>query len=317
MGIAGMMCLVLAVPARATFPGENGRIAFSQGPVIPDGGDLSEHSEIFTIEPSGAGLRQLTHVDEKHSAALPDWSPDGRRIAFESNESGAFGIWVMNADGTDQTQLSGQKGFGDFYPSWSPDGTKLLYSHCTEVAGLGFFSQCDINVMNADGGGRETLLSRGRWLNTRPQFSPDGEQIAFGSDREGLQGAIWVMRADGSSPRRLTGPSLRASWPDWSPSGDRILFSDNCCVVHSNLYTVRPDGSGLERITAVKPLSANAAFPSYSPDGTKISLLYDKKCPGGICKSFATADSSGRGLTRITTGKTDTLITDWGAEPMP
>jgi len=316
-GIACFLCLILATaPAWATFPGANGRIAFSQGPVIPDGGELAEHSQIFTIEPSGAGMRQLTHVDPKQSAALPDWSPDGRRIAFESDQSGAFGIWVMNADGSGQTQLSGQKGFGDFYPSWSPDGTKLLYSHCTEVAGLAFFSQCDINVMNADGSGKQALLSRGRWLNTRPEFSPDGEQIAFGSDRGGLQGAIWVMGADGSSSRRLTKPSLRAFWPDWAPTGDRILFSDHCCVVHSNLYTIRPDGSGLRRITAVKPLSANATFPSFSPDGTRISLLYDKGCPEGICKSFYTADSSGGDLTQVFTGKTDTLITDWGAEPV-
>jgi TolB protein len=317
IAVVCLLWLALAVPAQATFPGQNGRIAFSQGDVIPDGGELSAHSQIFTVEPSGADLRQLTHVDAGQAAALPDWSPDGQRIAFESNQSGSFGIWVMNADGSGQKQLSGGKGLGDFYPSWSPDGTRVLFSHCTEVAGLGFFSQCDIDLMNADGSGKTTLLSSGRWLNTRPQFSPDGKQIAFGSDRGGLQGAIWVMGADGSSPRRLTKPSLRAFWPDWSPSGDRILFSDHCCVIHSNLYTVRPDGSGLSRLTNVAPLSVDAAFPSYSPDGTRISLLYDKGCAEGICKSFYTASASGRGLTRVSTGEADTLITDWGPEPAP
>ena len=319
-GVAWVLLLFLAVPAWATFPGANGRIAFSQGPIIPDGGELSEHSQVFTIEPSGAGLRQLTHVSKDQSAAVPDWSPDGRRIAYESNQTGAFGIWVMNADGSGQIQVTGAQGFGDFYPSWSPDGAKLLYSHCTEVVGLGFFSQCDIDVINADGTGRKVLLSRGRWLNARPEFSPDGKTIAFASDRGGLQGAIWVMGADGSSPKRLTEPGLRANWPDWSPSGERIIFADNCCVVRSNLYTIRPDGSGLKKLTAVKSLSQNAAFPSYSPDGTKVSLLYDKGCPKGpegLCKSFATADSDGGGITQIPTGKTDTLITDWGPVPSP
>jgi Tol biopolymer transport system component len=313
----GFLCLVLAAPAAATFPGQNGRIAFSQGPIFPDGGELAEHSQVYSVEPSGAGLRQLTQVSAKQSAALPDWSPDGRRIAYESNQAGAFGIWTMNADGSGATQLSGRDGFGDFYPSWSPDGTKLLFSHCTEVTGLGFFSQCDIDFMNADGSGTKTLLSSGRWLNTRPEFSPDGSQIAFGSDRGGLQGAIWVMNADGSSPRRLTKPSLRAFWPDWSPDGSRILFSDHCCVVHSNLYTVRPDGSGLRQVTTTKSLSVNSTFPSYSPDGTQISLLYDKGCPEGICKSFYTASSSGGGLTRVFTGKVDTLVTDWGPAVAP
>jgi len=312
-----LLFLGLAVPAQATFPGANGRIAFSQGPVIPDGGNLEEHSQVFTVEPGGTGLRQLTHVDGKHTAALPDWSPDGRRIAYESNKSGEFGIWVMNADGGGQTRLSGAKGFGDFYPSWSPDGTRLLYSHCTEVVGLGYFAECDIDLMNADGSGNRTLLHDDHWLNTRPEFSPDGTRIAFGSDRGGLQGAIWVMDADGSSPRRLTAPRLRAFWPDWAPSGERILFSDHCCVEHSNLYTVKPDGSGLKRVTAIKPLSANVTFPSYSPDGTKISLLYDKGCREGICKSFYTANANGSGLTAVPTGKADTLITDWGPEPLP
>ena len=316
-GIAFVFLLVAVTPAGATFPGTNGRIAFSQGPIFPDGGELSGHSEVFTIEPSGAGLRQLTHVGDKRSAAVPDWSPDGAKIVYESNQSGPFGIWVMNADGSGQTQLSGQGGFGDFYPSFSPDGAKIVYSHCTEVAGLGFFSECDIDLMNADGSDKKTLLSNGRWLNTRPEFSPDGEQIAFGSDRGGLQGAIWVMNADGSSLRRLTKPSLRAFWPDWSPSGERILFSDHCCVQRSNLYTMRPDGSGVTKITAVRSLSQNAAFGSYSPDGAKISLLYDKGCPEGNCKSFYTGSSSGGKLTRVLTEKANTLITDWGPGAPP
>jgi Tol biopolymer transport system component len=317
LAIACFLCLLAAAPASAAFPGANGSIAFSEGAIIPDGGELSEHSQIFTIEPNGADLRQLTHVGKSQAAALPDWSPDGRRIAFESNRSGAFGIWVMNADGSGQTRLSGQEGFGDFYPSWSPDGNLILYSHCTEVAGFGFFSRCDIDSMNADGTGKKTLLSDGRWLNTRPQFSPNGEQIAFGSDRGGLQGAIWVMGADGSSPVRLTKPSLRAFWPDWAPSGDRILFSDHCCVEHSNLYTIRPDGSGLKKLTKVEPLSVDAAFAGYSPDGTEISFSYDKGCKERICESFYTANSDGSDFRQVSTGKADTLITDWGPEPVP
>jgi Tol biopolymer transport system component len=318
LGIACLFGLTLAAPAGATFPGTNGRIAFSQGVIFPEG-EPSSHSQIFTIEPSGGGLRQLTHVSKSQSAGLPDWSPDGTRIAFASNGSGEFGIWLMNADGSAQTRLTGRKGFGDFYPSWSPDGRRIVFSHCADPTGLGIFTQCDIDLMNADGSGNETLLSSGRWLNSHPQFSPNGKQVVFGSDRGGLQGAIWVMGADGSAPARLTKPRLRASWPDWSPSGDRILFADNCCVAHSNIYTVRPDGSGLKRITSVKPLSVNAAFPSYSPDGTRISLLFDKGCPEGppFCKSFYTANADGSDFDRVLTGKPDTLVTDWGPEPVP
>jgi TolB protein len=313
LGLACLAGLIWAAPAAATFPGSNGRIAFSEGDVFPDG-DLALHSQVFTIDPSGGAPSQLTHVPKDRSAALPDWSPDGRRIAFQSDVSGDFGIWVMNADGSSQTRLTGRSGFGDFFPSWSPDGRRILYTHCAEPLGMGFFPDCDITVMNADGSGSEALLRAGNWRDTRPEYSPDGRTIAFGSDRGGFQGAIWVMNADGSSPRRITKPRLRAFWPDWAPSGDRILFADHCCVKHSNLYTVRPDGSDLKRLTRFKALSLDAAFAGYSPDGTRVTLTFNKGCSEGppFCKHFYTMSADGSDFQRIATGKADTLVTDWG-----
>jgi Tol biopolymer transport system component len=318
MGLVLLAGLVLAAPAAATFPGTNGRIAFSQGDVFPDG-DLSLHSQVFTVDPDGGDIVQLTDVAKSRSAALPDWSPDGSRIAFQSNRSGDFGIWLMNADGSGQVRLTGRAGFGDFYPSWSPDGRRLLYSHCAEALGMGFFFDCAIAVIDADAGNRETLLGSGHWLYSRPQFSPDGHQIAFSSDRGGFQGAIWVMNADGSSPRRITKPRLRAFWPDWAPSGDRILFADHCCVKHSNIYTVRPDGSDLQRITGLKASSLDAAFAGYSPDGTRVTFSFNKGCPTHppFCNHFYTMAADGSDFQKVVTGRSDTLLTDWGSTDLP
>jgi Tol biopolymer transport system component len=162
--LACLVSLVWAAPAAATFPGTNGRIAFSEGDIFPEG-DTSVHSQVFTIDPSGGEVTELTHVPKNRSAALPDWSPDGSRIAFQSNRSGDFGIWVMNADGSGQTRLTGRGGFGDFYPSWSPDGRRIVYSHCAEPFGMGIFFDCQIVVMNSDGGQGEVLLGSGHWLN--------------------------------------------------------------------------------------------------------------------------------------------------------
>jgi Tol biopolymer transport system component len=319
--VLGLVCfagLTAAAPAMATFPGPNGRIAFSQGDVFPDG-DPSIHSQVFTVDPSGGAVRQLTNVPKDSSAALPDWSPDGSRIAFQSNVSGAFGIWVMNADGSGQTRLTGRDGFGDFYPSWSPDGRRIVYSHCAEPFGMGIFFDCQIVVMDAGGGQAEVLLGSGHWVNSHPQFSPDGRRIAFGSDRGGLQSAIWVMNADGSSPKRLTKPRLRAFWPDWAPNGERILFADHCCVKHSNIYTVRPDGSGLQRVTRLRGLSLDAAFPGYSPDGTRVNFAFNRGCPTKppFCKRFYTMSSGGSDFQRVPTGTVDTLVTDWGSGVSP
>jgi TolB protein len=312
LGLAGVL---FASPAYATFPGTNGRIAFSQGdliaPVGGESGDLSIHSQVFTIRPNGSGLKQLTHVATDQGAGSPDWSPDGERIAYESNQSGAFHIWVMNANGMGQTQLTHQSGFEDFQPSWSPDGKRILFSHCAEPFGPGFIVSCDIDVMNADGTQVSTVLSSGHWSNVHANYSPDGKRITFGSNRGGLQSAVWVMRADGSGLQRLTAPKLRAFWPDWAPGGHRILFSDNCCLPHSNLWTVRPDGSGLTQLTHVAQ-RLDAAFGGFAPNGRRIATFFTKGCGGSPCRHFYTLHSDGSHLHRVTTGKPNTFLTDWG-----
>ena len=83
----------------ATTAAVNGRIAFSQWDLLP-GGNLSGHSNVYTINPNGAGRRQLTHVGKNQAAGAPDWSPDGTKIVYESNQTGDYRIWVMNADGS-------------------------------------------------------------------------------------------------------------------------------------------------------------------------------------------------------------------------
>jgi Tol biopolymer transport system component len=314
IAVVALIGLISVSSAHATFPGANGRIAFSQGDLGP-GGDLSAHSQVFTIRPDGGGLAQLTHVGAHRAAGVPDWSPDGERIAYESNQSGAFHIWVMNADGSHQTQLTDDSGFEDFQPSWSPDGERILFSHCGEP--LGFIAFCDVAVINADGNGLHTLLSAGRWTNIRPVYSPHGNRIAFETDRGGLQSAIWVMKADGSKLRRLTSAKLRAFWPDWAPDGKRILFADNCCLPNSNLWTVRPHGNPkLAQMTDV-PFPLDLAFASFSPDGEKIVAFFSRGCGDAGCRHFYTLDADGSHFHEVVTGKPNTFNTDWGPESEP
>ena len=258
---------------------------------------------MYTISPDGTGRPRLTHVAAARAAGAPDWSADGTRIVYESNQGGDYRIWVMNADGSGQRRLSDDPGFADLVPAWSPDGKRILFSRCDDH--LGFILSCDLEVMNAAGTGMQRLAG-GHWTWIRGQYSPDGRRIVVGADRGGFLSALWVMRADGTGLHRITRPSLQAFWPGWSPDGRRILFTDNCCQFGSNIWTVRPDGRGLRKLTHFGPQQGD--FASYSPDGRRIVLHFDGKC--GRCFSVMNADGSGRHPVR--TGVPNTFLTDWG-----
>jgi TolB protein len=185
----------------------------------PDGRRLAFDRRRGDIEPSiwtmnvdGSGLRRLTPSNQYDID--PTWSPDGKTIAFTQPlyppRPGSGAIWLIDADGSNERQLTTPRGEGDGQPDWSPDGHWIVFSRATESG------REDIFVVRPDGTGLRRLTRHARG-NYHPAWSPDNKRIVFASSRAHGPGLldIYVMNANGRRQLPLTKGTSYNSWPDW------------------------------------------------------------------------------------------------------
>ncbi len=231
-------------------PGNDGYAAWS-----PDGTCIAVYAyhdgrktwSIHTMNSDGSNRQRLTHAKNKWDSA-PAWSPDGQKIVFGraySDEEGVWRqeIWIMNADGSEQKQLTSLDGGG---PSFTPDGRIVFHSTS---------NTSEICIANQDGSNRINLTNNDveDW---HPEVSSDGSQIAFMSNRDGNH-EIYVMNIDGSNPKRLTHNEVRDSTPTWSPDGTQLLFVLTVTDDERHIYKMNKDGTGLSKFIE------NAGSPAW------------------------------------------------------
>jgi TolB protein len=172
----------------------------------------------------------------------PSWSPDGGRIGFTLGSA----VYVMDADGSRVKRVRTERGF-DFTdgPVWSPDGRTLLYAT--------LLAKSDLEIFAVDAvGSRLRQLTRNSVDDWGPAWSPNRRRIAFVRRR-----AIWLMAADGTKQRRLV-PGVH---PSWSPSGMRLAFARAGVV-----YTINAGGGPATRVVA-------GDSPAWSPSGAEIAFV--------------------------------------------
>jgi Domain of unknown function (DUF5050)/WD40-like Beta Propeller Repeat len=264
-------------------------------------------------------------------------------IAFVSNRDGNFEIYGMKADGSDQVRITNNPA-SDFYPDWSPDGSKILFYSSRD-------GNNEIYSMNADGSSQTRITNdpasdrNGVWSpdgsriayesnrdgdfeiyvlnlitstttqltnNTATDFvanwSPDGTQLTFTSNRDGDQ-EIFKMNADGSNQTQLTFNTVNENDSPWSPDGNKIAFWSQRDG-NIEIYTMDSDGGNVLRLTNDPGTDDK---PSWSPDGSKLVFGSTRVQTGEIY----TMDANGTGITQLTFNTANEFTPDWRGQPLP
>ena len=287
--------------------------------------DAKTHGAIFTVGTDGTGERQLTEP-EQGADDYPEWSPDGRMIAYQHcEEDQGCSVWTVNADGGTprkarfHCKLSACDASG---PGWTPDG-KLVAAveqgRVRSFAGVPQIQESAVELINLRSGKQRTIYKRTNWEGgvITPQVSADGRTVIYTAQNSGRSNpafgmAIFAVGIDGANPHQV------ASWelgggdnPVFSPDG-LILFRsfEGDDTKQSDYWNVRPDGTGLKQLTHFEQ-GTLVLGTSYSPDGAWI--VYGSDGDGGADLHVMRAD--GTDSRRLTSTKWWDSGPDWAPTP--
>ncbi|HZY89174.1 MAG TPA: S41 family peptidase, partial [Gemmataceae bacterium] len=179
---------------------------------------ISTHGELFTVATDRGEVRRLTRTPNVREAQ-PQWSPDGKRIAFVSDKTGREEIWACDEGGQNLKQISS----GDTLkgqPVWSPDSKSLLYTSSD-----GGLHRYDFDA------GQDKVIARGEVVTfggaavSNPQWSPDGKWVCYAKAGRDLLPHVYVAPSTGGAEKRITDPdSYSDTGALWTPDGKAIVY---------------------------------------------------------------------------------------------
>ena len=224
-------------------------------------------TEIHTLLSDGSNQTVLLHEPMLITGLAS--SPDGERIAFWGCQGSLandclpdedLDVWVVNWDGANLVNLTGDSAESDSHPDWSPDGMQIVFDSRRS-------GKAEIYIMKSDGSNPHVITS-GPGENTEPKWSPDGKWIAYHCNQAG-ETRICVVSLDGQPP----GEPISGTMPVWSPASpdEELRLAFQCFKEgQSDICTVLPDGSDLTNLTD-NPADEHSA--AWSPDGNWLAFV--------------------------------------------
>jgi Tol biopolymer transport system component len=322
IAIAVAATAALAVPlppARATYAGRRGPIVFERQLNPKDDGS----TQLFSLSLGTGRVRQLTHL---HGGAFdPDYSPDGRQIAFDHRfENGSpDAAFTVGFNGSNPTRIPiacPDQCLGIDEPNWTRSGDQIAFGRALGPIVKGNASSLDLATAGLNGAGDRVIRTFGlAATGTEPHgaaWSPNGRLLALTlvntTKKPANASAIYLVDTSGKIVRRLTPPRLDAGNPDWAPNGERIVFNSFYeGQSESELYTIRPNGSGMHRLLR-EPKNNYAFDPVWSPDGGRIAFVDASRTKLPHIWSIG---ADGKNARQETHGNLVDLSPDWGTAP--
>jgi dipeptidyl aminopeptidase/acylaminoacyl peptidase len=293
IGSLALMAGLLPSSAAATFPGENGRIAFRC-----DTGGL-----LCLADPDGTVVAQLAFP---FFADNPSFSADGRWIALDGVRLSRPQIYIARPDGVGLRRLTG--GGRNWDPSFSPDRTQIVFTRRNSGGDSPM-----ITVMEADGSDRIELTK-----GVSPSFSPGGERIVFSRETtgSGANARVYTMAADGSDVTPVTSgaPGAAATHPSFAPDGELIVMDYSDSSSPTGVYTITPEGTDLAQVGPDGPNDECCA--AFSPDGNEIVHFWEgDRCDNSDCLPSLALIAADGSNARRTAPVAAAAAPDWGPVP--
>jgi Tol biopolymer transport system component len=279
-------------PAHASFPGENGRFAFSWSR------DFDELSVdwVATVDKEGGDLRALASCDADCHHGSADWSPNGRRLVYVNNDYERIArLATVAPDGTHAKIIYQSQG-GLSSPVWSPDGRRIAFAESHWSASAQDWVS-DIYVIRRDGTHLTRVTHTRRQSETDLDWSSRNRLVfrsSVGRFRENRY-ELFTMRPNGTERRQLTQNTVPDSEPDWAPGGRRLTF-----VRDGEIWRMDASGARASRL-------ASGSSPTWAPDGSLIAFV------SSADGSIHTVTPSGQNDTPISNPVNDGSISqlDW------